>query len=210
MGVQGSQYGSTMVEPNGEAFGGRAAQERAAGPQISGMTEVRQDAQKNSTRPVEGKLEFEFDWSDVTPANQHGESRRQKMPAVNPGRQNLGMNRIADDEGGVETRQWTPVPLGGFETYASQRVSSSAQLSGTGAEADSSAFWGGFEDSDQKSVMQKEIAKVERSPQQQPTSQQALIGRLQRRAAEGDDDALATLKMLDSMHGEYNSRASKC
>ena len=47
-------------------------------------------------------------------------------------------------------------------------------------------------------------AEVARSPQQQPTSQEALIGRLQKRASEGDDDALATLKMLDSMHGEYS------
>ena len=114
-GVQGTQHGSTMVESNGEAFGGRAAHERAAGPQISGMTEMRQDAQKSSTRPEEGELEFELGWSDFTPANQHGESRRQMMPAVNPVKRDHGMNRIADDEGGVHTRQWSPVPLGAFE-----------------------------------------------------------------------------------------------
>jgi hypothetical protein len=83
-GVQGTQHGSTMVEPNGEAFGGHAAHERAAGPQFSGMTEMRQDAQKSSTRPEEGELEFELGWSDFTPANQQLESRRQKLPAVNP------------------------------------------------------------------------------------------------------------------------------
>ena len=62
-GVKGTQHGSTMVEPNGEAFGGRAARERAAGPQFSGMTEMRQDAQKRLTRPEEGELEFEMGWS---------------------------------------------------------------------------------------------------------------------------------------------------
>jgi hypothetical protein len=68
-------HGSTMVEPNGEAFGGRAAHERAAGPQFSGMTEMRQDAQKSSTRPEEGELEFELGWSDFTPATTSMESR---------------------------------------------------------------------------------------------------------------------------------------
>ena len=67
-GVQGTQHGSTMVEPNGEAFGGRAAQERAAGPQISGMAEMRQDAQKSLTLPQEGGVEIELGWVDFTPA----------------------------------------------------------------------------------------------------------------------------------------------
>ena len=73
-----------MVEPNGEAFGGHAAHERAAGPQFSGMTEIRQEAQKSSTRPEEGEIEIEMGWSDFTPTNQQLESRRQKLPAVNP------------------------------------------------------------------------------------------------------------------------------
>ena len=72
-----------MVEPNGEAFGGHAAHapahERAAGPQFSGMTDMRQHAQKSSTRPEEGELGFELGWSDFTPQL---ESRCQKLPAV--------------------------------------------------------------------------------------------------------------------------------
>ena len=64
-GIQGTQHGSTatMVEPNGEAFGGRAAQELAAGQQMSGMTKMCQEAQQSSTRPEEGELEFEMGWS---------------------------------------------------------------------------------------------------------------------------------------------------
>ena len=61
------------------------------------MTEVRQDAQKSPTRPEEGELEFESGWSDFTPANQHGESRRQMMPAVHPVKRDHGMIRIAVD-----------------------------------------------------------------------------------------------------------------
>ena len=104
-----------MVEPNGEAFGGRAAQERAAGPQNSGKTEQRLDAQKSSTRPEDGEMEHESSWSELTPANHASkeELRRQMMPAV-PEKRFLGMNRIADEEGDVETRQWSPVPLGCF------------------------------------------------------------------------------------------------
>ena len=82
-GVQGTQYGSTMVEPNGEAFGGHAAQERAAGLQNSGKTELRLEAQKSSTRPEDGEMEFEPSWSDLTPANRAKEElRRRMMPAV--------------------------------------------------------------------------------------------------------------------------------
>ena len=55
-----------MVEPNGEAFGGHAAQERAAGQQISGMTEKRQEAQKSSTRPEEGELEIEMGFGQTS------------------------------------------------------------------------------------------------------------------------------------------------
>ena len=43
------------------------------------------------------------------------------MPAV-PEKRFLGMNRITDEEGDVDTRQWSPVPLGGFETNASHRI----------------------------------------------------------------------------------------
>ena len=172
------------------------------------MTEVRQDAQKSSTRPEEGELEFESGWSDFTPANQHGESRRQMMPAVHPVKRDHGMNRIADDECGVDTRQWNPVPLGAFETNMNQRVSNGSQPSRAVIATYSSAFWGGFEDSDQKSVLRTEriATEVVQTPQQQPTSQEALIGRLQQRASRGEDDALATLQMLDSMHGQYSSR----
>ena len=109
------------------------------------------------------------------------------------------MNRITDDEGGVETRQWSPVPLGGFETNANHGVSNGSQPGGPTSTVDSSAFWG-FEDSDRNSVLRTErVAKVEQSPQQQPDhwSQEALIGRLQQRASKGDDDALATCR-LDS------------
>ena len=117
------------------------------------------------------------------------------------------MNRIADDESGIETRGLSPVPLGAFEASTNQRVSDGSQPSRAMIATDSSAFWG-FEDSNQKSVLRTEriAPEVVQTPQQQPTSQEALIGRLQRRASEGDDDALATLKMLDSMHGEYSSR----
>ena len=40
------------------------------------------------------------------------------------------------------------------------------------------------------------------SPQQQSMDQEALISRLQLKASRGDTDALATLRMLDSMHGQ--------
>ena len=73
-----------MVEPNGEAFGGRAAQERAAGPQFSRMTEMRQDAQKSSTLPQEGGVGIELGWVDFTPANPKEELRRRMLPAVDP------------------------------------------------------------------------------------------------------------------------------
>ena len=208
-GVQGTQYGSTMVEPNGEAFGGRAAQERAAGPQNSGMTELRQEAQKISTRPEDGEMESEPSWSDLTPANRAQEElRRRMMPAVQPGKRFLGMNRISDEEGEVETKQWSPVPLGGFETNASHGASSGSQPGGSKNTMDSSAFWG-FDEPDQKPVLRTDgIIQAEQSPQQQPNhhSPEALIGRLQKRASEGDDDALATLKMMDSMHEQHSLR----
>jgi hypothetical protein len=77
------------------------------------------------------------------------------------------------------------------------------------APTDTSAFWGGFENSDQTELRTGKVAaEVARSPQQQPTTQDALIGRLQQRASRGDDDALATLRMLDSMHGAYSSNSS--
>ena len=117
------------------------------------------------------------------------------------------MNRIADDECGADTRQWSPVPLGAFETNMNQRVSNGSQPSRAVIATDSSAFWGGFEDSDQKSVLRTEriAAEVAQSPQQQPTSQEALIGRLRQKASRGGGDALATLHMLESMHGAYGS-----
>ena len=118
------------------------------------------------------------------------------------------MNIITDEECGVETRQWSPVPLGGFETNASHGISNGSQPGGSKNTMDSSAFWG-FEDPDQKSVLRTErIVPAEQSPQQQPNhhSQEALIGRQQKRASEGDDDALATLKMMDSMHGQHSLR----
>ena len=127
------------------------------------------------------------------------------MPAV-PGKQFPGMNRIADEEGEVETRQWSPVPLGGFETNASHGASNGSQPGGSKITMDSSAFWG-FDEPDQKPVLRTErIIQAEQSPQQQPNhhSPEALIGRLQKRASEGDDDALATLKMMDSMHGQHS------
>ena len=209
-GVQGTQYGSTMVEPRGEAFGGRAAQERAAGPQNSGMTEMRQEAQKSSTRPEDGEMELESSWSDLTPANRANmeQLRRQMMPAV-PEKRFLGMNRITDEEGDVETRQWSPVPLGGFETNASHGASNGSQPGESKNTMDSSAFWG-FDEPDQKPVLRTErILQVGQSPQQQPNhhSPEALIGRLQKRASEGDDDALATLKMMDSLHGQHSMPA---
>jgi hypothetical protein len=92
------------------------------------------------------------------------------------------MNRIADDECGVDTRQWSPVPLGAFEANTNQRVSNGPQPSRAVIAADTSAFWGGFEDSDQTELRTGRVAaEVARSPQQQPTSQEALIGRLQQR-----------------------------
>ena len=87
-----------------------------------------QDAQKSSTRPEEGELEFELGWSDLTPANQQLESRRQKLPAVNPVKWQHGLDRIADNADGVETRQWSPVPLGAFEANTDQRASNGLQL----------------------------------------------------------------------------------
>ena len=40
--------------------------ERAAGQQISGMTEKRQEAQKSSTRPEEGELEIEMGFGQTS------------------------------------------------------------------------------------------------------------------------------------------------
>ena len=145
-----------MVEPRGEAFGGRAAQERAAGPQNSGKTELRQEAQKISTRPEDGEMESEPSLSDLTPANRAQEElRRRMMPAVQPGKRFLGMNRIADEEGDVETRQWSTVPLGGFETNASHGASNGSQPGGSKITMDSSAFLA-FDEPDQKPVLQTE------------------------------------------------------
>ena len=115
------------------------------------------------------------------------------------------MNRITDEEGDVETRQWSPVPLGGFETNASHGASNGSQPGESMNTMGSSAFWG-FDEPDQKPVLRTErIIQAEQSSQQQPNhhSPEALIGRLQKRASEGDDDALATLKMMDSMHGQH-------
>jgi hypothetical protein len=71
---------------------------------------------------------------------------------------------------------------------------------------DTSAFWEGLEYSGQTELRKERIAaEIAQSPQHQPTSQEALIGRLQQRASRGDGDALATLQMLDSMHGAYDS-----
>ena len=152
-----------MVEPNGEAFGGHAAQERAAGLQNSGKTELRLEAQKSSTRPEDGEMELESSWSDLTPANRANmeELRRQMMPAV-PGKQFPGMNRIADEEGEVETRQWSPVPLGGFETNASHGVSNGSQPGGSKITMDSSAFWA-FDEPDQKPVLPRNTINVRSS-----------------------------------------------
>ena len=44
--------------------------------------------------------------------------------------------------------------------------------------------------------------------QQQPTGQEALISRLQLKASKGDTGALATLRMLDSMHGQNRGGSS--
>ena len=75
-----------------------------------------------------------------------------------------------------------PGPLGAFEANTNQRVSNGSQPSRAVIAADTSAFWGGFEDSDQTELRTGRVAaEVARSPQQQPTSQEALIGRLQQR-----------------------------
>ena len=155
-------------------------------------------------------MEFESSWSDLTPANRANmeELRRRMMPAT-PGKRFPGMNRITDEECGVETRQWSPVPLGGFETNASHGVSNGSQPGGLKNTMDSSAFWG-YDEQVQKPGMRTErILQVEQSPQQQPNhhSPEALIGRLQKRASEGDDDALATLKMMDALHEQHSMPA---
>ena len=70
---------------------------------------------------------------------------------------------------------------------------------------DTSAFWEGFEHEQKSDLRSRRIAtEVTRSPQQQPTDQEALISRLQLKASAGDYDVLATLRMLESMHGAYN------
>ena len=205
-GVQGTQHGITMVEPNGEVFGGRAAQERAAGPQISGMAEMRQDAQKSSTLPQEGGVGIELGWVDFTPANPKEELRRRMLPAVEPVKRNLGVNRIADAEYEADTRQWSPVPMGAFEANTNRCVNNGPLPSRAVIATDTSAFYGMFEDSDQTELRTGRVAaEVARSPQQQPTSQEALIGRLRQKASRGGGDALATLHMLESMHGAYGS-----
>ena len=66
---------------------------------------------------------------------------------------------------------------------------------------DTSAFWEGFEHEQKSELRSGRIAtEVTQSPQQQPTGQEALIRRLQLKASKGDDDALATLRMLESIN----------
>jgi hypothetical protein len=128
------------------------------------------------------------------------------MPAVNPVKRDHGMNRIADDEDGVDTRQWSPVPLGAFEANTNQCASNRSQSSKAVIAMDTSAFWEGLEYSGQTELRTERIAaEVAQSPQQQPTSQEALIGRLRQKVSRGGGDALATLHMLESMHGAYGS-----
>ena len=87
-----------MVELNGEAFGGLAAQERAAGLHVvmSGMSGMREEVQQSSTRrPEEGESGFEPDWSEFTPANRSfGGSR--EIPVINQMRRQSSLDGVAD------------------------------------------------------------------------------------------------------------------
>ena len=67
-------------------------------------------------------------WSDFTAAYQPLGSRRMELPAVNPVKRQNGLNRIADDEDGANTRPWSPVPLGAFGANTGQRVLSASAM----------------------------------------------------------------------------------
>ena len=107
-------------------------------------------------------------------------------------------------EEGADTRPWTPVPLRRFGTYTGQRISNGLQV--MPEDVDTSAFWGGSDESNVQTVRGAESASGRGVCSVAASAADGTGSSVSQQVAregtsKGDTDAMTTLRMYESTHG---------